>query len=167
MSPAMVGLAPVALQARLPGRGRTAALCARPILAPRGPAARQLCARGHARCPADTATRQLCARGRTRRPASPAVGCGHSFAPAIGPGPSTSAAGHSAIPTGPTPTGRALPGETRSQPRGPSPATPQTGAFTPKSTSAVSTVPAVRPGAVWYFQYRFVCAMTCPGGGAP
>jgi len=23
-----------------------------------------------------------------------------------------------------------------------------------------STVPAVRPGAVWYVQYRFVCAMT-------
>ena len=26
----------------------------------------------------------------------------------------------------------------------------------PKSTSLVSTVPAVRPGAVWYFQYRLV-----------
>ena len=37
----------------------------------------------------------------------------------------------------------------------------------PKSTSFVSTVPAVRPGAVWYFQYRFVCAITCSGGGAP
>src|SRR5205807_10008088 len=37
----------------------------------------------------------------------------------------------------------------------------------PKSTSLVSTVPAVRPGAVWYFQYRFVCAMTWDGGGAP
>src|SRR6202022_4221651 len=37
----------------------------------------------------------------------------------------------------------------------------------PKSTALVSTVPAVRPGAVWYFQYRFVCAMTCSGGGAP
>jgi hypothetical protein len=29
-----------------------------------------------------------------------------------------------------------------------------------KSTSLVSTVPAFRPGAAWYFQYRFVCAMT-------
>ena len=37
----------------------------------------------------------------------------------------------------------------------------------PKSTSLVSTVPAVRPGASWYFQYRFVCAMTLSGGGAP
>ena len=37
----------------------------------------------------------------------------------------------------------------------------------PKSTSFVSTVPAVRPGAVWLFQYRFVCAITCSGGGAP
>ena len=37
----------------------------------------------------------------------------------------------------------------------------------PKSTSLVSTVPAVRPGAVWYLQYRFVCAMTWSGGGAP
>ncbi len=37
----------------------------------------------------------------------------------------------------------------------------------PKSTSLVSTVPAVRPGAVWYFQYRLVCAMTWSGGGAP
>ena len=36
-----------------------------------------------------------------------------------------------------------------------------------KSTSLVSTVPAVRPGAVWDVQYRFVCAMTCSGGGAP
>src|SRR5262245_31479706 len=36
-----------------------------------------------------------------------------------------------------------------------------------KSTSLVSTVPAVRPGAVWYFQYRLVCAMTRSGGGAP
>jgi beta-lactamase class A len=43
----------------------------------------------------------------------------------------------------------------------------QAGAFTPKSTSPVCTVPAVRPGAVWYFQYRFVCAMTWTGGGAP
>ena len=37
----------------------------------------------------------------------------------------------------------------------------------PKSTSLVSTVPALRPGAVSYFQYRFVCAMTWSGGGAP
>src|SRR5262249_5891436 len=36
-----------------------------------------------------------------------------------------------------------------------------------KSTSFASTVPAVRPGAVWYFQYRFVCAMTWSAGGAP
>ena len=33
-------------------------------------------------------------------------------------------------------------------------------AVPPKSTSLVSTVPAVRPGAVWSLQYRFVCAMT-------
>src|SRR5215208_5541865 len=39
--------------------------------------------------------------------------------------------------------------------------------FAPKSTSPVFTVPAVRPGAVWYFQYRFVWAMTLSGGGAP
>ena len=31
----------------------------------------------------------------------------------------------------------------------------------------VATVPAVRPGAVWYLQYRYVCAMTWSGGGAP
>jgi len=37
---------------------------------------------------------------------------------------------------------------------------PQASGVPPKSTSLVSTVPAVRPGAVWYFQYRFVCAMT-------
>jgi len=37
----------------------------------------------------------------------------------------------------------------------------------PKSTSLVATVPAVRPGAVWWVQYRFVWAMTCSGGGAP
>jgi hypothetical protein len=37
----------------------------------------------------------------------------------------------------------------------------------PKSTSFVSTVPAVRPGAVWCFQYRFVCAITWPGDGGP
>src|SRR5205823_12863246 len=37
----------------------------------------------------------------------------------------------------------------------------------PNSTSLVSTVPAVRPGAVWYLQYRFVWAMTWSGGGAP
>jgi hypothetical protein len=37
----------------------------------------------------------------------------------------------------------------------------------PKSTSLVSIVPALRPGAVWLFQYRFVCAMTLSGGGAP
>src|SRR3954452_21695922 len=36
-----------------------------------------------------------------------------------------------------------------------------------KSTSAVVTVPAVRPGARWYCQYRFVCAITCAGAGAP
>jgi hypothetical protein len=29
-----------------------------------------------------------------------------------------------------------------------------------KSTSLVATVPAVRPGAAWYVQYRLVCAMT-------
>ena len=37
----------------------------------------------------------------------------------------------------------------------------------PKTTSLVVTVPAVRPGADWYDQYRFVCAMTMSGGGAP
>jgi|1186.fasta_scaffold719612_2 hypothetical protein len=37
----------------------------------------------------------------------------------------------------------------------------------PKSTSFVSTVPAVRRGAWWLLQYRFVCAMTASGGGAP
>jgi hypothetical protein len=37
----------------------------------------------------------------------------------------------------------------------------------PKSTSSVATVPAVRPGAVSEVQYRFVCAITCSGGGAP
>jgi hypothetical protein len=37
----------------------------------------------------------------------------------------------------------------------------------PKSTSLVSTVPAVRPGAAWSVQYRLVCAMTLSGGGAP
>ncbi|PKV96628.1 hypothetical protein ATK30_7581 [Amycolatopsis echigonensis] len=36
-----------------------------------------------------------------------------------------------------------------------------------KATSFVVTVPAVRPGAAWWVQYRFVCAMTCAGGGAP
>ena len=36
-----------------------------------------------------------------------------------------------------------------------------------KLTSAVSTVPALRPGALWYCQYRLVCAMTASGGGAP
>ena len=36
-----------------------------------------------------------------------------------------------------------------------------------KLTSAVSTVPAVRPGAVWPLQYMFVCEITCSGGGAP
>ncbi len=36
-----------------------------------------------------------------------------------------------------------------------------------KSTSAVLTVPPRRPGAVWYFQYRFVWAMTLSGVGAP
>lgn len=36
-----------------------------------------------------------------------------------------------------------------------------------QSTSLVVTVPAVRPGALWYVQYRFVCAMTLSGGGAP
>lgn len=39
--------------------------------------------------------------------------------------------------------------------------------FAAKSTSAVLTVPAVRPGAVWCFQYRFVWAMTLSGVGAP
>jgi hypothetical protein len=39
--------------------------------------------------------------------------------------------------------------------------------FTAKSTSAVLTVPAVRPGARWNCQYRFVWSMTLPGGGAP
>jgi thioredoxin reductase (NADPH) len=39
--------------------------------------------------------------------------------------------------------------------------------FSEKSTSAVLTVPAVRPGAVWYFQYRLVWAITLSGGGAP
>jgi hypothetical protein len=37
----------------------------------------------------------------------------------------------------------------------------------PKSTSLVSAVPAVRPGALWSVQYRFVCAITWSGGGAP
>jgi hypothetical protein len=36
-----------------------------------------------------------------------------------------------------------------------------------KSTSVVSIVPAFRPGAVCEAQYRFVCAMTVSGGGAP
>jgi hypothetical protein len=36
-----------------------------------------------------------------------------------------------------------------------------------KSTSVVSIVPAFRPGAVCDAQYRFVCAMTISGGGAP
>jgi len=36
-----------------------------------------------------------------------------------------------------------------------------------KLTSAVSTVPAVRPGAVCAPQYMFVCEITCSGGGAP
>src|SRR5580704_1108547 len=44
---------------------------------------------------------------------------------------------------------------------------PQAPEFAAKSTSAVLTVPAVRPGALWYCQYRFVWAMTLSGGGAP
>ena len=36
-----------------------------------------------------------------------------------------------------------------------------------KSTSAALTVPAVRPGALWYCQYRLVWATTSSGGGAP
>lgn len=36
-----------------------------------------------------------------------------------------------------------------------------------KSTALVSTVPAVRPGASWYCQKRFVNVMTWSGGGAP
>jgi hypothetical protein len=36
-----------------------------------------------------------------------------------------------------------------------------------KLTSAVSTVPAVRPGAACQPQYKLVCAMTCSGEGAP
>jgi hypothetical protein len=36
-----------------------------------------------------------------------------------------------------------------------------------KSTSVVSIVPAFRPGAACEPQYRFVCAMTLSGGGAP
>ena len=36
--------------------------------------------------------------------------------------------------------------------RRPHAAVAQAGAFTPNSTSAVFTVPAVRPGAVWYCQ---------------
>ena len=43
----------------------------------------------------------------------------------------------------------------------------QSGVSPPRSTSLVSTVPAVRPGAVVSFQYRFVCAITWSGGGAP
>src|SRR5258708_29734490 len=31
----------------------------------------------------------------------------------------------------------------------------------------VATVAAVRPGGVWEVQYRFVCAITASGGGAP
>lgn len=34
-------------------------------------------------------------------------------------------------------------------------------------TSDVSVTPAVRPGADWYCQYRFVCAITLSGVGAP
>ena len=37
----------------------------------------------------------------------------------------------------------------------------------PKLTSAVSRVPARRPGALWFFQYMLVCAITLSGGGAP
>ena len=46
-------------------------------------------------------------------------------------------------------------------------ASPQARDFTAKSASAVLTVPAVRPGARWNCQYRFVWAMTLSGGGAP
>jgi hypothetical protein len=41
------------------------------------------------------------------------------------------------------------------------------GAGAAKLTSAVSTVPARRPGAAWKSQYRLVCVITCSGGGAP
>jgi len=44
---------------------------------------------------------------------------------------------------------------------------PQAPEFAAKSTSAVLTVPAVRPGALWFCQYRLVWAMTLSGGGAP
>jgi beta-lactamase class A len=73
------------------------------------------------------------------------------------------------------PTQRPTQGPIRPAPGGPPPAadpstpsaTAQAGAVTSNSTSAVCTVPAVRPGAVWNCQYRFVCAMTAPGSGAP
>jgi hypothetical protein len=37
----------------------------------------------------------------------------------------------------------------------------------PKSTSAVVTVPAMRPGTLWLPQYRLVWAITRSGVGAP
>jgi hypothetical protein len=82
----------------------------------------------------------------------------------FGPG-TISLTGHAPNPPT-TPPGSNLADRPRPETRRPG-TDPQAGAFTPNSTSAVSTDPAVRPGAVWYFQYRFVCAMTCPGGGAP
>jgi hypothetical protein len=44
---------------------------------------------------------------------------------------------------------------------------PQASGFAAKSMSAVLTMPAVRPGALWYCQYMLVWAMTLSGVGAP
>ena len=45
--------------------------------------------------------------------------------------------------------------------------TPSSQHYVPKLTSAVGRTHAVRPGACWSRQYKFVWAMTCSGAGAP
>jgi hypothetical protein len=97
--------------------------------------------------PATTAGRWSCCASRR----SPSGGCGSW---SLTPG--RCGAGQPAL-TGPTPA-TVDPDEQAGARR-------QAGA--PNSTESVSTVPPCRPGAVWYFQYRFVWAMTLSGGGEP